>query len=699
MLKYFKDNEEILNISRELATIKTDVVVPIAIDEFVNTEPNHKELLPIFKKLEFKNLIAAEQRALVTSDGSNQASVQITEADSQLKLSDITLIQSIDELNNFKAEIIKDNILNFEVYTVGASYKETKIIGLAIGNNTKFGYVSCNNLGTLDLGESSNLNLDEVLNNIKDLFQSSKIEKRTFDIKRAMHALCRYNIEIVYPYKDTLLLSHLVDSNNTQDIKKLVGKYLELDVITVEENIEDLNKKQKELGKKNSKLKFEDVDIKHLLPGIGNELQANAFLINKFTNDLANDSDIKNIFEQQENALASVLFKMEETGVAIDVLEFNRQAIILQSRLESIKSNIFKLAGKEFNISSPKQVGQILFDDLKLPIKKKSSTGQASTSEEVLQELAEDFEIARLILEYRAVAKLLNTYIEKLPNIVNSETGRIHCNFNQAGTVTGRLSSSEPNLQNIPIRTEDGRAVRNGFIARDGYTLVAADYSQVELRILAHMANEETMLKRFASKVDIHTATAAQMHGLDVKDVTPELRRSAKAINFGLIYGMSAFGLAKELGVSNSIAKNYIDSYFAQYPGIKSYMNSIKEHAKKDKFVKTLHGRKIYTKDISSSNGMLRAAAERAAINAPIQGTAAEIIKLAMVKVQEWIDSLPSDEVFLILQVHDELVFEVENSKVNKYSKKIKEIMENVVSLKVKLEVEVGQGHDWGAAH
>lgn len=333
-------------------------------------------------------------------------------------------------------------------------------------------------------------------------------------------------------------------------------------------------------------------------------------------------------------------------------------------------------------------------------MQEKSAGGKPSTSEEVLTELAESYEVPRLILEFRAMKKLLTTYIEKLPKLINPTTGRLHGGFNQDGTVTGRLSSSDPNLQNIPVRTEDGRMVRTGFAAKEGFVILAADYSQIELRILAHMADETNMQKAFAEGSDIHAVTAAQMHGLEVSEVTPELRRSAKAINFGLIYGMSTFGLAKQLHIENQVAKNYIASYFSQYPKVQGYMNSIKESAHQNGYVTTFSGRKIYVKDINSPQAMVRQAAERAAINAPIQGSAAEVIKLAMIAVDAWIQrETEAGTIAMIMQVHDELVFEVRADLAATYAKAIEDIMEHAVELKVKLEVGVGIGSNWGEAH
>ena len=516
------------------------------------------------------------------------------------------------------------------------------------------------------------------------------LKKVTFDSKKTYHILKRYNQKILGVLEDVLLESHLLDSNKPHTLAELAT----LDLSYTYKNELDI------CGKGAKAIPLSEAPAQDVLGLAGDVVSVVQGLHQKYIALINQDKALATLYYGQELPLARILYRVEENGVNLDVAEFARQKQALKQRMEQTEQKIYTIAGRSFNISSPAQVGQVLFGDLGMPCKKKSAGGKPSTSEEVLTELAESYEVPRLILEFRAMNKLLTTYIEKLPKLINPTTGRLHGGFNQDGTVTGRLSSSDPNLQNIPVRTEDGRMVRTGFAAKEGFVILAADYSQIELRILAHMADETNMQKAFAEGLDIHAVTAAQMHGLEVSEVTPELRRSAKAINFGLIYGMSTFGLAKQLHIENQVAKNYIASYFSQYPKVQGYMNSIKESAHQNGYVTTFSGRKIYVKDINSPQAMVRQAAERAAINAPIQGSAAEVIKLAMIAVDAWIQrETKAGTIAMIMQVHDELVFEVRADLAATYAKAIEDIMEHAVELKVKLEVGVGIGSNWGEAH
>ena len=414
---------------------------------------------------------------------------------------------------------------------------------------------------------------------------------------------------------------------------------------------------------------------------------------------LVNAPELANVVSELEVPLSQVLSRMEQTGVLIDSQKLAQQSQSLAERILHLEETVHEMAGEAFNLGSTMQLQHILFEKMNLPVIKKTPKGAPSTGEEVLQELALNYPLPKAIMEYRGLTKLKNTYTDKLPKLIDHRTGRVHTSYQQAIAATGRLSSTDPNLQNIPIRTEEGRKVREAFIARPGYKIVAADYSQIELRIMAHLSSDSGLLHAFANGLDVHKATASEVFGVALEHVTSEQRRSSKAINFGLIYGMSAFGLAKQLNIPRGDAQHYMDTYFERYPGVLQYMQDTREEAKAQGYVKTVFGRRLYLPEITSSNGARRAGAERAAINAPMQGTAADIIKLSMLAVDNWIQTQDQSDICMIMQVHDELIFEIKEQKVDAYSTKIIELMENAVSLAVPLTVEFDVGENWEQAH
>ena len=451
-------------------------------------------------------------------------------------------------------------------------------------------------------------------------------------------------------------------------------------------------------GKGAKQISFADVDLENATAYAAEDADITLRLHQVLSEKLKATPSLEKVYREIEMPLVPVLTRMEANGILIDAVELKRQSVDLTQRMHNTQQRSFEIAGRSFNLDSPKQVGALLFDELKLPAMVKTPTGAPSTNEEALEAIADQHELPRLILDYRGMAKLRSTYTEKLPEMINPTTGRVHTSYHQAGAATGRLSSNDPNLQNIPIRSEDGRRIRKAFIAPPGRILVACDYSQIELRIMAHLSEDPGLVNAFASGIDVHKATAAEVFGVPVAEVSGDQRRAAKAINFGLMYGMSAFGLAKQLGIGRGEAQDYIALYFARYPGVREFMERIRAKAREDGFVETVFGRRLYLQEIQSRNQAQRAGAERAAINAPMQGTAADIIKRAMISVDSWIEK-HSDKALLLLQVHDELVLECDESFKATLVGEVKARMEAAAELRVPLIVDVGSGNNWDEAH
>jgi DNA polymerase-1 len=505
-----------------------------------------------------------------------------------------------------------------------------------------------------------------------------------------MSVLARYGIELKGVAFDTMLESYIFNSvASRHDMDSLAMNYLGVDTI----HFEDI------AGKGAKQLTFNQIEIEKAAEYAAEDADITLQLHHKIWPQLQQQEGPRGVFEHIEMPLITVLSKIERTGVLIDGQILREKSQQFAARMLELEQKAYDIAGEEFNLGSPKQLQQILFEKLNLPVIKRSAkTKQPSTAEEVLQELALDYPLPKVILEYRSLSKLKSTYTDKLPEMINPKTGRVHTSYHQAVAATGRLSSTDPNLQNIPIKSEEGRSIRQAFVAPKGYKMVAADYSQIELRIMAHLSQDQRLLEAFAKGEDIHRATAADVFGVSPEAVTPEQRRRAKAINFGLIYGMSAFGLAKQIGVGREEAQHYIDTYFARYPGVEAYMNNTREKAAKLEYVETLYGRRLYLPEINSSNGMRRKAAERTAINAPMQGSAADIIKLAMLSIDKWLnDDRPDCR--MIMQVHDELVFEIAEDQLDSCKSKIIELMESATELSVPLLVEAGVGDNWDEAH
>jgi len=539
-------------------------------------------------------------------------------------------------------------------------------------------------------GAPDQLSREEVLGKLQPLLEDAKRAKVGQNLKYDMSVLARYGIELRGIAFDTMLESYVLDSTATRhDMDSLAAKYLDHGTIKYEDVA----------GKGAKQLTFDQVPLEQAAPYAAEDADVTLRLHEVLWPQLEAQPSLASVLQDIEMPLVPVLSRMERTGVRIDTRMLQRQSKGLAERMAALEEKAHTIAGRPFNIGSPKQIGEIFFDELGLPVVAKTPSGAPSTAESVLQQLAEEgHELPAVILEHRGLAKLRSTYTDKLPQMVNMTTGRVHTSYHQAVAATGRLSSSDPNLQNIPVRTEEGRRIRQAFVPESGYRMVAADYSQIELRIMAHLSKDETLLGAFLRGEDIHRATAAEVFGATPETVTPDQRRSAKAINFGLIYGMSAFGLARQLGIERSLAQEYVDLYFERYPGVRAFMERIREDARSQGYVETVFGRRLYLPEINARNGQRRAAAERTAINAPMQGTAADIIKRAMLAVDSWIEQ-EKPSVRMIMQVHDELVFEVKESVVDQATAQIRALMENAASLKIPLVVDTGIGDNWDEAH
>jgi DNA polymerase-1 len=534
------------------------------------------------------------------------------------------------------------------------------------------------------------LDFEQTLAQLKPLLESSKPQKVGQNIKYDWHVFANHGIHLQGIGFDTMLESYVLNSvatrHNMDDLAKF---YLQKDTI----KFEDI------AGKGKAQKTFNQIEVDIAAPYAAEDADITLQLHKTLYPQLQQSPGLVTVFDDIEMPLMPVLAKMERNGMLVDKDLLKIQSDELAEKIEKLEEEAYRAAGQEFNLGSPKQLQEILFEKLDLPVIKKTPKGVPSTAEPVLAELAEQgHELPKLIMQHRSLAKLKSTYTDALPKQIHPDTGRVHTSYQQAVASTGRLSSTEPNLQNIPVRTPEGRRIRQAFIARPGYQLLAADYSQIELRIMAHLSEDAGLLKAFAEGKDIHQATAAEIFDTALEDVTPEQRRSAKAVNFGLIYGMSAFGLANQLGVDRGLAQAYIDRYFARYPGVKTYMNTTKADAKYHGYVETLAGRRLYLPDINARNGQLRQYAERTAINAPMQGTAADIIKKAMIALDAWITQSDFD-IRMLMQVHDELVFEVKEEQVEQVKADIKRIMESAMDLNVPLIVEIGQGQNWEQAH
>jgi DNA polymerase-1 len=578
------------------------------------------------------------------------------------------------------------DLFAFDTETTSLNYLDARIVGVSFAVTPReAAYVP---LAHDYPGAPDQLNREYVLEQLRPLLESADRPKVGQHLKYDLHVLANHGVALRGIRHDTLLESYVLDSTARHDMDSLAERHLKLRTIRFEDVA----------GKGAKQLTFNQVALEQAGPYAAEDADVTLCLHHCLWPRLEREPGLRRLYEELEIPLIDVLARMERTGVRVDAAALRQHSGELAQRLWELEQQAYDLAGEKFNLGSPKQLQAILFERLGLPAGKKTATGQSSTAEDVLQELALTYPLPRVILEHRTLSKLKSTYTDRLPEQIHPRTGRVHTSYHQAVASTGRLSSSDPNLQNIPIRTPEGRRIRQAFVPEPGWVMLAADYSQIELRIMAHLSGDEGLLRAFAAGDDVHRATAAEVFGVTLEQVSAEQRRSAKAINFGLIYGMSAFGLAQQLGIERGAAKDYVDRYFARYPGVKAYMEDTRRRAAERGYVETVFGRRLYLPDIRARNAQLRQAAERAAINAPMQGTAADIIKRAMLAVDRWLreSAFPAR---MIMQVHDELVFEVAEDAVSLASERIRAAMVAAAELRAPLEVDVGVGANWDEAH
>ena len=681
MPKKLEDNREQAFLSYELATIKTDVELSLTLSDLRNVNPERETLLHWFQELEFKGWINQLQK-----EGDEETGAEPASAPAAVERVYETVLTEAD-FTRWMDQLKQASLFAFDTETTSLDYMQAELVGVSFSVEAgKAAYVP---FAHDYLDAPVQLERDYVLGALKPLLESEKHLKVGQNLKYDKSVLARYDITLHGIAFDTMLESYVLDSTGTRhDMDSLSLKYLGESTVSFEDIA----------GKGAKQLTFNQISLEQAGPYAAEDADITLRLHQTLWPKLEADAPLKSVFESIELPLVGILSRMERTGALVDANLLGEQSIELADRLQVLEREAFDIAGQEFNLGSPKQLQELLFNKLGLPVIKKTPKGQPSTAEEVLEELALSHELPRLILEHRSLSKLKSTYTDKLPRMVNPVSGRIHTSYHQAVTATGRLSSSEPNLQNIPVRTGEGRRIRQAFIAPKGYKVVAADYSQIELRIMAHLSKDEGLLNAFAHGLDVHKATAAEVFGVPLDSVTADQRRSAKAINFGLIYGMSAFGLAKQLGISRQSAQEYVDLYFERYPGVKDYMERTRKQAHEQGYVETLFGRRLHLPEINARNKMRQQAAERTAINAPMQGTAADIIKKAMIGVDQWLVESGLDA-RMVMQVHDELVLEVAEGCLEIVVDGLREHMTAAAELAIPLLVDVGIGDNWDEAH
>lgn len=693
--------KEMADLSYRLATIKTDVALDITPEQLTLGASNNDQLTEYFGRYEFKRWLNEVMNGADSITNTNEQPTKINHyqatpalaqdnSDEALPAIQIdrsryeTLLTEAD-LNRWVEKLKQAKLFALDTETDNLDYMAANLVGISFAlENGEAAYLPLQ----LDyLGAPKTLEKTTALSLLKPVLENPAIQKVGQNFKYDLTIFARNGIDVQGVAFDTMLESYVLNSTGRHNMDDLAKRYLGHQTISFEEIA----------GKGKNQLTFNQILLEQAAEYAAEDADVTMKLQQVLWEKLSKEPTLEKLFKEMELPLLGVLSRMERCGVLIDSDALFLQSNEITNRLSELEEQAYVLAGQPFNLASTKQLQEILFDKLGLPVIQKTPKGAPSTNEEVLEKLAFSHELPKVLVEHRGLSKLKSTYTDKLPQMVNPQTGRVHTSYHQAVTATGRLSSSDPNLQNIPIRNEEGRRIRQAFIAREGFTVVAADYSQIELRIMAHLSQDQGLINAFTQGKDIHRSTAAEIFGASLDEVTSEQRRNAKAINFGLIYGMSAFGLSRQLGIGRADAQSYMDLYFKRYPGVQTFMHDIREKAKAQGYVETLFGRRLYLPDINSSNDMRRKAAERVAINAPMQGTAADIIKRAMIQLDQKLQNDP--DIAMIMQVHDELVFEVRSEKVAFYSDLIKTHMESAADLVVPLIVEVGQGTNWDEAH
>ena len=693
--------KEMADLSYRLATIKTDVALDITPEQLTLGASNNDQLTEYFGRYEFKRWLNEVMNGADSITNNNEQPTKINHYQAtpalaqnnddetlpaiQIDRSHYETLLTEADLNRWVEKLNQAKLFALDTETDNLDYMTANLVGISFAlENGESAYLPLQ----LDyLGAPKTLEKTTALTLLKPILENPTIQKVGQNFKYDLTIFARNGIDVQGVAFDTMLESYVLNSTGRHNMDELAKRYLGHQTITFEEIA----------GKGKNQLTFNQIPLEKAAKYAAEDADVTMKLQQVLWEKLSKEPTLEKLFKEMELPLLGVLSRMERRGVLIDSDALFLQSNEITNRLSELEEQAYVLAGQPFNLASTKQLQEILFDKLGLPVIQKTPKGAPSTNEEVLEELAFSHELPKVLVEHRGLSKLKSTYTDKLPQMVNPQTGRVHTSYHQAVTATGRLSSSDPNLQNIPIRNEEGRRIRQAFIAREGFTVVAADYSQIELRIMAHLSQDQGLINAFTQGKDIHRSTAAEIFGVALDEVTSEQRRNAKAINFGLIYGMSAFGLSRQLGIGRADAQSYMDLYFKRYPGVQTFMHDIREKAKAQGYVETLFGRRLYLPDINSSNGMRRKAAERVAINAPMQGTAADIIKRAMIQLDQKLQNDP--DIAMIMQVHDELVFEVRSEKVAFYSELIKTQMESAADLVVPLIVEVGQGTNWDEAH
>ncbi|ENO8417475.1 DNA polymerase I [Vibrio mimicus] len=707
MAQKLEENRDNANLSYQLATIKCDVELEESPQTLLKQTPDRDALMTWYGKLAFKSwltelldggtgIVTADEQAKASSvtasnaannAASNAAAIPESPA-AQIDRSQYQTILNEQDFNLWLEKLQQAELFAFDTETDSLDYMVANLVGVSFA--VAEGEAAYIPVAHDYLDAPQQLDRDWVIAQLKPLLEDESKAKVGQNLKYDASVIARYGVELRGIRHDTMLQSYVYNSvGGKHDMDSLALRFLQHSCISFEQIA----------GKGKNQLTFNQIDLQEAAQYAAEDADVTLRLHQRISPLIEQDSKLAQVYREIEMPLVPVLSRIERTGVMIDDMLLSAQSQEIALRLDELEKKAYELAGQPFNLSSPKQLQTILFEQMKLPVLQKTPSGTPSTNEEVLQELALDYPLPKVLIEYRGLAKLKSTYTDKLPKMINPSTGRVHTSYHQAVTATGRLSSTDPNLQNIPVRNEEGRRIRQAFVAPHGWKIMAVDYSQIELRIMAHLSGDRALLDAFREGKDIHAATAAEIIGVPIEQVSSEQRRRAKAVNFGLIYGMSAFGLAKQLGIPRGEAQEYMDKYFERYPGVMQYMEDTRSRAAELGYVETIFGRRLHLPEITSRNGMRRKAAERAAINAPMQGTAADIIKKAMLLVDEWIQREGDGRVKLLMQVHDELVFEVEESSLSEIESKVQQLMESAAELAVPLVAEAGHGDNWEQAH